>query len=59
MIPMAANHQNEQPRFWGCGFGRLVRVLALALAVVVIFVPSVAPALVPLSHGHAMGGRGM
>jgi predicted metal-binding membrane protein len=59
MLGLAVIVVMEKTWGWGARFGRVVGVVALALAVVVIFVPGVAPGLVPLSHGHAMGGGGM
>jgi len=56
MIGLAAVVLVEKTWLWGPQFGRVLGVVALVLAVVVIFVPAVAPGLDHTAHTGGMGG---
>jgi predicted metal-binding membrane protein len=56
MIALAAIVLIEKTWARGPAFGRVVGGVALVLAVVVIFVPAVAPGLNPVMQGSGMGG---
>jgi len=58
MLALAAIVLVEKTWARGTQFARAIGVVALVLAVVVLFVPAVAPGLEPLAHSHPMGGMG-
>ena len=56
MVVLAAIVLVEKTWVWGPQFGRVLGVVALALAVIVIFLPGIAPGLDHVVHVGGMGG---
>jgi predicted metal-binding membrane protein len=56
MVALAAIVLVEKTWVWGLQFGRVLGVVALVLAVLVIFLPEIAPGLDHIVHAGDMGG---
>jgi predicted metal-binding membrane protein len=55
MVVLAAIVLAEKSSPWGSRFSRALGIVALVLAVVVVFQPRLAPGLLPMAHGARMG----
>jgi len=55
MVALAVVVLIEKTSAWGSRFSRALGVVALVLAVVVVFQPSLAPGLLPVAHVARMG----